>query len=533
MVANNMQEIKSLFSKACSEISQRLLTLSEPTKNEIKSEIKKICTKYSLERIPRNYEILSTVSEKEYDVLQKVLLKKPVKTASGVAVIALMPKPYACPHGRCTYCPGGVEFNTPNSYTGKEPVTINAIENNYDPNIQITSKLNQLQIFGHDATKVELVIVGGTFLFMPKDYQENFMKSCYDALNGFESINLHTAMKNNENAKNRNVGFTIETKPDYCKKEHIDLMLSYGATRIEIGVQSLHEDVYKITNRGHDYNDVLESFQISKDSGYKIVAHMMPGLPTMTPKDDINDFKKLFADSSLKPDMLKIYPSLVLENTQMYNDYLEKKYTPYGDEEMLSVLVEAKKAVPKWVRIMRIQREITPNEIHAGPKSGNLRQTVHKRLEEQGFSCKCIRCREAGLSRKNTPQELLHLTNEQYDSSGGKEVFISFEDNDETIYGFLRLRKPSELAHRDEITSRSCIVRELHVFGKSIKIGEHEKNSIQHSGLGKRLMDEAEKISKEQFDTKKLLVISAVGTREYYKKLGYTLDGPYMSKQLG
>ena len=339
-------------------------------------------------------------------------------------------------------------------------------------------------------------------------------------------------MENNQKAKNRNVGFTIETKPDYCKKEHVDLMLSYGVTRVEIGVQSLHERVYKIVNRGHDYNDVIDSFQISKDSGYKIVAHMMPGLPTMTPNEDINDFKKLFNDSNLKPDMLKIYPSLVLKNTPLYNDYLEKKYKPYTDEEMLHVLTEAKKMVPKWVRIMRVQREITPGEIQAGPKAGNLRQIVHKRLKDEGFSCKCIRCREAGLSRKNTPSKLLKLGKEEYDSSNGREVFISFDDEDETIYGFLRLRKPSELAHRNEITPNSCIVRELHVFGKSIKIGEHEENSIQHSGLGRKLMDEAEKISKESFDAKKLLVISAVGTREYYKKLDYSLDGPYMSKQL-
>ncbi len=326
--------------------------------------------------------------------------------------------------------------------------------------------------------------------------------------------------------------FTIETKPDYCKKEHVDLMLSYGITRVEIGVQSLHERVYKIVNRGHNYNDVIDSFQISKDSGYKIVAHMMPGLPTMTPKEDINDFKKLFSDSELKPDMLKIYPSLVLENTSLYDDYLAKKYTPYSDEEMLNVLIETKKIVPKWVRIMRVQREITPNEIRAGPKSGNLRQIVHKRLKDQGFSCKCIRCREAGLSRKNTPLELLKLNKEEYNSSNGKEIFISFDDSDETIYGFLRLRKPSELAHRNEIRENSCIVRELHVFGKSIKIGERDEAGIQHSGLGKKLMNEAEKISKEEFDARKLLVISAVGTREYYKKLGYSLDGPYMSKQL-
>ena len=343
---------------------------------------------------------------------------------------------------------------------------------------------------------------------------------------------MTVAIKNNQKAKNRNVGFTIETKPDYCKKEHVDLMLSYGVTRVEIGVQSLHERVYKIVNRGQDYDDVVDSFQISKDSGYKIVAHMMPGLPTLTPDEDISDFKKLFSDSDLKPDMLKIYPSLVLENTPLYNDYLEKKYKPYTDEEMLHVLTEAKKMVPKWVRIMRIQREITPNEIHAGPKMGNLRQIVHKRLKEEGFSCKCIRCREAGLTRKYVPSEFLKLNREEYDSSGGREIFISFDDKDETIYGFLRLRKPSELSHRNEITHNSCIVRELHVFGKSVKIGEHEENSIQHSGLGRRLMDEAEKISREKFDARKLLVISAVGTREYYKKLGYSLDGPYMSKQL-
>ena len=256
----------SNFSKACNEISQSLLQIIEPTKQQTKSEIKKICTKYSLERIPKNHEILSTVDGESYEKLQKVLLKKPVKSASGVAVIALMPKPFACPHGRCTYCPGGIEFNTPNSYTGKEPVTINAIKNEYNPNIQITSKLNQLQLFGHDTSKIELVIVGGTFLFMPKDYQNDFIKSCYDALNGFESKDLQTAMKNNETTKNRNVGFTIETKPDYCKKEHVDLMLSYGVTRVEIGVQSLRDRVYKIVNRGHDYNDVIESFQISKDS---------------------------------------------------------------------------------------------------------------------------------------------------------------------------------------------------------------------------------------------------------------------------
>ncbi len=521
----------SVFSKACCEISQNLLTFPEPNKQKVKAEIKKICAKYSLERIPRNNEILSKVNGTEYAKLQRVLLKKPVKTASGVAVIALLPKPYACPHGRCTYCPGGVEFNTPNSYTGKEPSTINAIENLYDPKKQIITKLEKLIAYGHDPSKLELVIIGGTFLFMPKDYQQNFIKSCYDALNGFDSQNLEEAKSNNEHSDIRNVGLTIETKPDYCKIEHVDTMLEYGVTRIEIGVQCLRDKVFKLVNRGHNLTDVVESFQIAKDSGYKIVAHMMPGLPTMTPEKDIEDFKQLFSDQRFKPDMLKIYPSLVLENTPLYQDYIDGKYASYSEDDMLNVLTEIKKMVPRWIRIMRVQREISSDEIISGPKLGNLRQLVQKNLKKQGFSCKCIRCREAGLSKNSIDSEL-KLNREDYLSSDGSEVFLSFDDSSDSVYGFLRLRHPSNKAHRREVFHDSCIVRELHVYGKSLKIGERSKDDIQHSGLGKRLMSEAERIAKEEFDSKKLLVISAVGTREYYQKLGYSLSGPYMVKEL-
>ncbi len=525
-----MQQTSAIFAKACVEISRDLLSIDSPTKNQIKKQIKKICTKYALERIPRNYEILSTVNGGDYARLQKILLKKPVKTASGVAVIALMPMPYACPHGRCTYCPGGIEFNSPNSYTGNEPSTINAIESQYDPKKQILSKLEKLVAYGHDPTKMELVIVGGTFLFMPKDYQWNFIKSCYDALNGFDSADLEEAKTNNEKTHIRNVGFTIETKPDYCKQEHVDLMLQYGVTRVEIGVQTLQENVYKIVNRGHTYSDVVESFQISKDAGYKIVAHMMPGLPTMSPEGDIADFKKLFEDDDLKPDMLKIYPSLVLQHTPLYQQYQQGQYVPYSGDDMIRVLTEVKKNIPHWVRIMRVQREISPQEIIAGPKSGNLRQIVHSNLKRQNLSCKCIRCREIGLA--NEIQKEIFLHRDDYASSGGDEVFLSYDDSDDKIYGFLRLRRPSQKAHRKEVTNNSCIVRELHVYGRSLKIGEREDGQIQHSGLGKNLMGEAEKIAKEEFDAKKLLVISAVGTRQYYHKLGYSLDGPYMAKLL-
>jgi elongator complex protein 3 len=527
-----MQRAEIKFEDACKEISQNLLSISNPTNKDVKREIKRICTKYSLERIPRNYEILASVSGHDFVRLQRVLVRKPVKTASGVAVIALMPKPYACPHGRCTYCPGGVEFNTPNSYTGREPSTQNAIANEYDPKRQILDKLDHLITYGHDSTKLELVIVGGTFLFMPLDYQESFIKSCFDALNGFESPDLESAKKNNEIAKVRNVGFTIETKPDYCKSPDVDRMLNYGITRVEIGVQSLHERVYEIVNRGHTYNDVVESFQIAKDAGYKIVAHMMPGLPTITPDDDISDFKKLFSESDLKPDMLKIYPTLVLENTSIYQSYKTGKFMPYSQDEMIQVLTEVKKIMPRWTRIMRLQREISSDQIIAGPNLGNLRQIVQQNLKKQNCACKCIRCREAGLSEDTIDINDIRLNREDYSSSGGQEIFLSYDDSKDRIFGFLRLRRPSDKAHRKEVSDNTCIVRELHVYGKSLKLGERDSDSIQHLGLGKSLMKEAERISREVFDAKRLLVISAVGTREYYRKMGYSFLGPYMSKEL-
>jgi elongator complex protein 3 len=276
----------------------------------------------------------------------------------------------------------------------------------------------------------------------------------------------------------------------------------------------------------------VESFEISKNAGYKIVAHMMPGLPSMTPEEDIADFRKLFSDPQLRPDMLKIYPTLVLEDTPLYSMYKDGRYTPYSDDDMVQVLTEIKKIIPRWARIMRVQREISSDQIIAGPKLGNLRQIVQQNLRKQNVSCKCIRCREAGLSDNIMNIDDIKMHREDYESSRGDEVFLSYDDSNDKIFGFLRLRIPGGNIHRAEISDNTCIVRELHIYGKSLKLGEREQDSIQHLGLGKNLMNEAEKISSEEFDAKKLLVISAVGTREYYRKLGYTPLGPYMSKEL-
>jgi len=332
----------------------------------------------------------------------------------------------------------------------------------------------------------------------------------------------------------------VETKPDYCKEVHVDLMLELGMTRVEIGVQTLSEKVYKNINRGHTIDDVYQSFQIAKDAGYKIVAHMMPGLPGSNPQKDLEDFKKLFEDSRLKPDMLKIYPTLLLKDTGLAKLYEKGIYKPYPDEVFIDLLLEIKKTVPPWIRIMRIQREIESEDILYGYKNGNIRQILQQKLKEQGLQCNCIRCREVGIKKLTNFRDIKIMPKRiDYDSSQGKEVFLSLEDYDnETLYGFLRLRKLAK-PHRKELREKdgnpSAIVRELHVLGQVVDIGNNNDfnfNSSQHRGYGSNLLGIAENIVKNEFGLDSLSIISAIGTRQYYKKLGYEENGPYVSKEL-
>jgi elongator complex protein 3 len=526
------------YTLACKSVAKQIQEQDDLSVKEISKIVKDIASKYHLSTLPKNESIIEYLPDNSH--YRKVLMVRPTKTASGIVVITIMPKPFECPQGRCIYCPGGIEFNTPLSYIGTEPSSRSAQKYNYDPYRQVRSMLFQLRARGHDTGKVEIVVVGGTFPFMPVQYQKDFSKLCFDALNETEpSASLQEAIINNQTAKNRCVGFTVETKPDYCKQKQIDIMLELGVTRIEIGVQSLRDEVYKAVNRGHTLKDVIESFQIARDAGYKIVAHMMPGLPNSSPEKDIEDFQTLFQDSKFKPDMLKIYPTLVVKHTGLYKLYMQGKYQPYSDNDLMHVLFEVKKAVPSWVRIMRIQREIEPIDIIAGPKIGNLRQVVLKKMHRMGLRCKCIRCREAGLQRRYLSDKEIKMNRIDYLASNGLEVFLSIESIDElTILGFLRLRKIMDncrIELKDYCSDSSCaaIVRELHVYGQMLSVGKaSDKESSQHKGYGIRLMEEAEKITKEEFGVHKLSVISAVGTREYYKKLGYANNGPYVSKLL-
>jgi elongator complex protein 3 len=525
------------YNSACIEIADKLSLLQEPSLNDIYSFIKGASLKYHLARTPKFQDIIKYLPIDSN--IRKTMMVRPIKTASGVLVITVMAKPYDCPHGKCIYCPGGKEFNIPLSYTGKEPVTKLAQKFEFDPKSQVVSKLQQQVLRGHNVSKVELVVVGGTFPFMPKDYQRNFAKECFDALNGQESRSLQEAQNLNEKSQIRCVGFTVETKPDYCKSSHIDLMLELGITRVEIGVQSLQRDVYQNINRGHTIEDVYDSFQISKDSGYKIVVHMMPGLPGSTPEKDLKDFRKLFEDPRLRPDMLKIYPTLLLRDTGLAKLYAKGLYKPYQDDVLTDLLLEMKKTVPSWVRIMRIQREIESENIINGHSISNIRQILQKKLREQGLQCNCIRCREVGIRNVNDQDVKVDLKRFDYDSSDGKEVFLSLEDSSKKVlFGYLRLRKLAR-PHRKELTDRngkpSAIVRELHVLGQLVDIGRNNDftlSSSQHKGYGSTLLEKAEDIVKNEFATSSISIISAIGTRQYYKKFGYELNGPYVTKEM-
>lgn len=518
------------YQNACKSIAEQIenskTTLSRAQVFRI---VRQLSSEYRLHSLPKNQDLIRYLRDEHY---RRLLMVKPAKTASGVAVVTVMPKPYECPHGRCTYCPGGIEFDTPLSYAGTEPVTKAAQRYRYDPFHQMHSKIEQLESRGHDTGKTEIVIVGGTFPFMPKYYQQQFVKSCYDALSGNKSSTLEEAMALNERANKRCVGLTVETKPDFCKESHVDLMLQLGVTRIEIGVQSLNNNVYKLTNRGYTLSDVIKAFKVARDAGYKIVAHMMPGLPGSSPEQDIKDFTTLFENEAFKPDMLKIYPTLVLEHTGLFKMYESGKYHAYSEDNLVNTIVEAKKLVPEWVRIMRIQREIESKDIIAGPRSGNLRQIVLEKLKKQGFRCKCIRCREAGLQKRYPSEDEVILRRIQYSACGGQEIFLSWVNKTgSTILGFLRLRKLHS-SHRKELLG-STIVRELHVYGQAVNVGGKEfADSYQHRGYGLKLLREAERITKDELGLSKIAIISAVGTRQYYKKFGYHQDGPYVSKVL-
>ena len=510
-----------------------------PTCEDVNRLKIKTAGKYQLEEVPSNSDLISLLTPKEERCLLPILRRKTTRTISGVTVVATMTKPYPCPQPEpCAYCPGGPAQGSPQSYTGHEPAAMRGTQNNFDPYLQVRSRIEQLTAIGHKVDKIELIVMGGTFPATPMEYQTWFIQKCLDAITGRTSANLEEAKANAETSSIRNVGITVETRPDWAKQQHIDVMLSMGVTRIELGVQNPDDEIYRLVGRTHSVADVQEATRIAKDAGLKIVYHLMPGMPGSNPQKDMAAFKQVFTDAAFKPDMIKIYPCLCIAGTKAHEWHKKGTYTPYTTEQAAALIAEIKKSIPPWVRVMRVQRDIPAKLILAGVNKSNLRQLANEKLREQGGRCQCIRCREVGhrmvADHVKPDLEKVKIESFCYEASEGKEVFVSAEDKENNILlGYLRLRLPSAKAHRPEITVMpSAIVRELHVYGPLVPVGKHSASAWQHKGFGADLLKEAERIAREDFGVKKLLVISALGTRRYYMRLGYEHDGVYVSKKL-
>ncbi len=546
---NNAKEYRKIITK--------ILSGEIKTKSDLNEEKRKLSTKLKLNKFIRNSEILKHAKSDEKSGLN-LLLKKPTRTTSGVAIVAVMTKPDKCPHGKCKYCPGGVDIGSPQSYTGKEPAARRAIRYNFDPYLQTTLRISQLKTIGHKTSKIELIIMGGTLTAQCIDYQEFVVKECLRAMNEFNENYefliksgeekflekykdkkptfqyLEDIQKQNETAPARCVGMTFEPRPDWARCDQIDYMLKFGVTRIEMGVQNPYDFIYNRINRGHTVSDVVCATQELKDSGIKVGYHLMPGILGNNPEQDMRAVHKIFNDSRFMPDMIKIYPLIVIKGTEYYDWWKAGSFEPMTTDEAIELIVKIKAMLPKWVRTMRIMRDIPSNLVEAGIKPSNLGELVYKRMDELGIKCKCIRCREVSQFLKKGIEPKINdvkLTRIDYDASCGKEIFLSFEDaKQDILIGFLRLRIPYE-PHRSEIVNAS-IVRELHIYGPMVEVNEKPKYEFQHRGYGAELLKEAERITKEEFNLNKILVISGIGAREYYRKFGYERDGVYMGKGL-
>lgn len=493
------------------------------SKGELQETKLRLARAHGLSGLPSDSEILASLPSADRERFEDLLRTKPARTASGVAVVTVMTLPHACPHGVCVYCPGGPRFATPQSYTGTEPAARRAAEHGYDPRAQTLARLRALQEIGHRTDKVDLIILGGTFTSMEGAYKEGFVKACLEAMNGSEAESLEAAQAANESAAARCIGLTVETKPDCFLGREVEHSLDLGVTRIELGLQSTHDDVLEAVHRGHTDAQSRAALARAKDAGLKVGVHMMPGLPGSDVDRDLESFRLLFDDPAYRPDFLKIYPTLVLEGTALHALWAHGRYTPLSLDDAVDLVARVKATIPRWCRLQRVQREIGAPEIRGGPTKGDLRSLARERLRSRGLECHCVRCREVGFRGVEPRLEALRLLREDYASSGGQEVFLSLEDPDlDVLVAYARLR----------LDRAGATIRELKVFGRLVPIHDAPEGRWQHRGYGRRLMEEAEGIARDEFHVRRMRVTSGVGVRGYYRSLGYRLETPYMVREL-
>lgn len=507
------------------------------TKDELRALKLAFADNGGADRLPRDSTLLAAYRHlvqageiPEAPALERLLKRKQARTASGVSPVAVITRSGGCPY-RCVYCP--TEAGMPKSYLSNEPAVMRAMRNDFDAWRQVEHRLRTLAEIGHATDKVELIVLGGTFTTYPLDYQTAFIKGCFDACNGVVSATLQEAQTRNETARHRIIGLSIETRPDEVNEEVIRHLRQLGVTRVELGVQSLYDDVLRLVRRGHRVADTATATQLLKDAGFKVCYHMMPNLPGSDPERDVEMFRRLFSDPRFFPDMLKIYPCVVVREAELYEWWRDGRYTPYDDETLAELLVRIKQEVPPFVRINRVIRDIPATSIVAGSRRSDMRREVHRRMRERGLTCRCIRCREIRGRAFGTVKP--HLRIREYAASGGQECFLSFEDEAGALYGLLRLRFPSQLAgeqnHFIPELQGAALIRELHTYGISLGVGQAPEEETQHRGLGRRLVQEAERVARER-GVAKIAVIAGVGVREYFRRLGYRLTGTYMLKHM-
>lgn len=485
--------------------------------------------------------------------IQKYLTKRPTRSLSGVTPLTVLTKPFPCP-GKCVYCPN--EPGMPKSYLSNEPAAQRAKMNKFEPVRQVIMRIKALEANGHLVDKIELLILGGCFNAYPKSYQKSFIKKCFDVCNSFRSDsrgfippptkNLVAAFKKNETARYKIIGVTVETRPDMINEREIKWFRDLGITRVQLGVQHLDDKILKLVKRGHTAQQTIEATKLLKQAGFKIDYHLMPDLPGATPKKDLVMFKKIFTDENFQPDQIKIYPTVVNKYAPLYRWYQLGKFKPYTPNQLLDLLIKVKQIIPYYVRINRLIRDIPKESIVAGNKITNLRQLLVEKMKQNHVKCKCMRCREAKENVADIKKAKLFI--QQYQASGGLEYFISYESpKRDKLYSFMRLRINNHIHEADGLAvglpeiKNAAIIRELHTYGQLLPVNQHlcsggftpppSKSAAQHTGFGKRLMQIAEDLTKKH-NLKKIAVISGIGVRPYYRKLGYKLQETYMVKNL-
>lgn len=525
------------LANACEEIIEGILA-GKVTRQNLQQTKLAVARHYRFASLLTNSQIYGAAKAEIRHELTEVLQRKPTRTASGVAVVAVMTSPHACPHGKCVPCPGGPEFSVPQSYTGLEPAAKRAIQHGFDPYKQVRARLDQLRRIGHPTDKVDLIVMGGTFPARPHDYQEWFIRRCVEAMNAFPraraagSLDINDVFSANAHALTRNVGVTFETRPDFATQRHVDDMLKLGGTKVELGIQTTSDRVLALIERGHSVADSVEANRACRDSGLKVGFHVMPGLPGSDLDADLRMFRELFTDERFCPDYLKIYPTLVTEATPLSKLWKLGHYDAMQLCDAIELVARVKALLPRWVRLQRVQRDIPADRIVAGVRSSNLRQLAKKRLQDLGGDCGCIRCREIGLQGVSEVESVERRV-EKYQACKGVEYFISsvgLRGDLELLIGFARLRLPYK-SLRPEITDGTALVRELHVYGNLAALGERHKKKWQHRGFGTELLRTAECIASDA-GMNRIAITSAIGVRGYFKRKGYLPEGPYMAREI-